>query len=146
MMEGRTNTYKNDLGIWGFVYGGKYTIERYLYTLHRITGLGILLYFILHIFVTYLRVYGAETWESTMAVVENPIFKLGEYLVFIAFVFHALNGLRLFFNELGIGLGEPEPPIFPFSNSIEKHRYVVWIVGIVVVLLAIISFYDFFIY
>lgn len=143
-MEQNAKFFKNNLGVMGFIYAGKYSIERYLYILHRVTGLGILLYFILHTFVTYVRVYGEETWESTMAVVENPLFKFGEYLVFIAFIFHAINGLRLFFNELGIGLGKPIPPIFPYSNTIVRHRYVVWCVGIVFVICAIIAFYDMF--
>jgi succinate dehydrogenase / fumarate reductase cytochrome b subunit len=144
-MEGNTKYFKNTLGVVGFFYAGRYSVERYLYTLHRLTGLGILLYFILHIFVTYVRVYGAEVWENTMKVVENPLFKFGEYLVFIAFIFHAINGLRLFFNELGLGIGKPIPPIFPYSNNIEKHRYIVWFIGIVFVISAIIAFYDMFI-
>lgn len=144
-MEGNTKYFKNTLGVVGFFYAGRYSVERYLYILHRITGLGILLYFILHIFVTYVRVYGADVWENTMKVVENPLFKFGEYLVFIAFIFHAINGLRLFFNELGLGIGKPIPPIFPYSNTIEKHRYIVWFIGIVFVISAIIAFYDMFI-
>lgn len=144
-MEGNTKYFKNTLGVVGFFYAGRYSVERYLYTLHRLTGLGILLYFILHIFVTYVRVYGADVWENTMKVVENPLFKFGEYLVFIAFIFHAINGLRLFFNELGLGIGKPIPPIFPYSNTIEKHRYIVWFIGIVFVISAIIAFYDMFI-
>ena len=144
-MEGNTKYFKNTLGVVGFFYAGRYSVERYLYTLHRLTGLGILLYFILHIFVTYVRVYGEEIWESTMLVVENPFFKFGEYLVFIAFIFHATNGIRLFFNELGIALGKPRPPIFPYSSTIEKHRYTIWILGIIFVICAIIAFYDMFI-
>jgi succinate dehydrogenase / fumarate reductase cytochrome b subunit len=144
-MEQKSQFYKNNLGLLGYIYAGRYSIERYLYTLHRITGLGILLYFILHIFVSYVRVYGEKTWENTMATVENPLFKLGEYLVFIAFIFHGLNGLRLFFNELGIGIGNPTPPVFPYSNSIEKHKYIVWLIGVVFVICAIIGFYDMFI-
>lgn len=144
-MEQNAKFYKNDLGVTGFFYAGRYNIERYLYTLHRLTGLGILLYFILHIFVTYVRVYGAEVWENTMKVVENPLFRFGEYLVFIAFIFHAINGFRLFCNELGLGLGKPKPPIFPYSNTIVNHRYIVWCVGVIFVIGSIIGFYDMFI-
>ena len=34
--KGRTNR----LGIWGWLGGGRWGWERYLYTLHRVTGLG----------------------------------------------------------------------------------------------------------
>ena len=59
--------HDNRLGLWGWLGGGRWGIERYVYTLHRVTGLGILFYFILHILVTSMRVFGQEAWEATMA-------------------------------------------------------------------------------
>ena len=38
----------NLLGVRGWVYGGKYQLERYLYILHRVTGLGLLLFILFH--------------------------------------------------------------------------------------------------
>src|SRR5512139_360508 len=98
--------HPNRLGIWGWLGGGHWGYERYLYTLHRLTGLGLLLYFLAHIFVTSSRAIGRTAWESAMKSVSGPIFTLGEYLVFAAFVFHALNGIRLVLVELGIAVGK----------------------------------------
>ena len=56
--------YKNNLGLWGWLGGGRYGADRYAYALHRLTGLGILAYFLMHIFVTGTRVDGPEAWES----------------------------------------------------------------------------------
>ena len=69
---------KNHLGILGWALGGRWGIERYLYTLHRITGLGILSYFMMHILVTSSRFLGRGQWEKAMAAVESPVFKFGE--------------------------------------------------------------------
>jgi len=50
-IEGRPNR----LGMRGWAVGGRWGLERYLYTLHRVTGLALLAYFLLHIFVTSSR-------------------------------------------------------------------------------------------
>jgi succinate dehydrogenase / fumarate reductase cytochrome b subunit len=69
-------------------------MERYLYALHRVTGLGLLAYFLLHVIVTSSRALGADAWSRAMGAVTGELFYLGEYLVFVAFAFHALNGVR----------------------------------------------------
>jgi len=55
--------YDNHLELWGWLGGGKWGIERYLYTLHRITGVGILLFFMIHIFESSTRIFGMKTWD-----------------------------------------------------------------------------------
>ena len=119
-MESRA--HPNRLGIWGWIGGGRWGFERYLYALHRITGLGLLLYFLLHIFVTSARAFGPEAWKEMMESVEGPAFKVGEYLVFAAFVFHAVNGIRLGIIELGFGVGRPIEPVYPYATSVGRQR------------------------
>ena len=133
------------LGVRGWVYGGKYQLERYLYILHRITGLGLVLFILFHFTATTVfRVQGQGVWEATMGVLSgNPWFKIGEYLVVVAFVYHALNGLRLFLQELGFTLGKPIPPIYPYRDSIRKKRPITIVFIVVIVILAIVVFYDF---
>ena len=112
----------NRLGIMGWAFGGRWGIERYLYTLHRVTGVGLLFYFLIHIFITSSRLFGKETWESVMGIVNNPIFHLGELLVYVAFCIHALNGIRLILIELGFAVGKPEEPIYPYRSSLITQR------------------------
>jgi succinate dehydrogenase / fumarate reductase, cytochrome b subunit len=112
----------NRLGIWGWLGGGRWGVERYLYSLHRVTGLGILAYFLLHIFVTASRANGQAAWQAAMAQVTGPLFTIGEYLVFVAFAFHAVNGIRLFLIELGWGVGRPIEPIYPYRTSVDVQR------------------------
>ncbi|HSK09243.1 MAG TPA: hypothetical protein VK911_06685 [Vicinamibacterales bacterium] len=112
----------NRLGIVGWLGGGRWGLERYLYTLHRVTGLGLLTYFVLHIVVTSSKAFGEETWNRAMGAVTGPLFTVGEFLVFAAFAFHAVNGVRLFLVELGIGIGRPIEPIYPYRTSVHEQR------------------------
>ncbi len=112
----------NRLGIWGWLGGGRWGYERYLYTLHRLTGLGLLAYFLLHIVVTSSRAVSPERWKSAMASVSGPLFTVGEFLVFAAFAFHAINGIRLAIIELGWGVGRPIEPVYPYQTSVDVQR------------------------
>ncbi len=114
--------HPNRLGLWGWLGGGRWGAERYLYSLHRLTGLGILLYFLMHIFVTASRAYGKASWDSAMGLVKGPFFTIGEFLVFAAFAFHAVNGVRLFLIELGWGVGKPIEPVYPYRTSVDVQR------------------------
>jgi succinate dehydrogenase / fumarate reductase cytochrome b subunit len=120
MMENKGRP--NRLGIVGWLAGGRWGFERYLYTLHRVTGLGILAYFLMHIFVTASRAYGENAWTASMARVTGPLFSVGEFLVFAAFAFHALNGIRLVLVELGFAIGKPIEPVYPYRTSVNEQR------------------------
>jgi len=113
--------YDNRLGIWGWLGGGRWGIERYAYILHRITGLGILFYFLLHIVVTSLRAKQIYLWEEPHFL-DQPIFKFGEFLVFAAFAYHAFNGIRLVLVELGFAIGKPIEPVYPYKTSLNTQR------------------------
>ena len=135
---------QNYLGAGGWVWAGKYKLERYLYLLHRVTGLGILLFGIIHLIITtFFRMEDEDLWESTMSVLHNPVLKIGAYLVVVAFIFHALNGLRLILQEFGFALGRPTPPIYPYKDALRKKRR--WTIAMiaVVAVLALVLLGDF---
>ena len=113
--------YDNRLGLWGWLGGGRWGIERYAYILHRLTGLGILLYFLMHIAVTSLRAQGIYLW-SEGNILHKPVFRFGEFLVFAAFAYHAFNGLRLVLVELGFAVGRPIEPVYPYKTSLGVQR------------------------
>ena len=118
----QTHVHSNRLGIFGWLGGGRWGLDRYLYTLHRITGLGLLAYFLLHVVVTSSRALGANAWQQSMERVSGPVFEFGEYLVFLAFAFHAINGVRLVFAELGFGVGRPIEPVYPYQTAVDVQR------------------------
>lgn len=135
---------QNNLGIGGWIWAGNYKLERYLYILHRVTGLGILLFLLIHLtMTTFFRIQGQDVWEATMGILHNPWFKFGEYLVVVALIYHALNGLRLILQELGFLMGKPAPPIYPYRDSLRKKRlWTMTMIGIVLIL-CLVFFYDF---
>lgn len=133
----------NRLGMTGWLGGGRWGFERYMYTLHRVTGLGLLLYFLLHIGVTSARAFGEQAWQAAMGAVKGPIFTVGEYLVFAAFAFHAVNGIRLVLAELGFAIGAPIEPVYPYRTSVNEQRPLAVGVMIVAAALAVVGGYAF---
>src|SRR5512137_486617 len=113
--------HDNRLGIWGWLGGGRWGIERYAYILHRLTGLGILFYFLMHVVVTSLRAKGIYLWVEG-GFFHQPVFKVGEFLVFAAFAYHGMNGIRLVLVELGFAVGKPIEPIYPYKTSVNEQR------------------------
>jgi succinate dehydrogenase / fumarate reductase, cytochrome b subunit len=139
------NRLKNNLGLRGWLTGGRYGFDRYAYSLHRITGLGILAYFIMHIFVTGSRLGGPASWDAQMASFGKPIFKLGEFLVYLAFAFHAINGIRLVIVELGYMLGKPGLPAYPYSYSTLRQKpflVIVMVIAAAVMIIGGANFYS----
>jgi succinate dehydrogenase / fumarate reductase cytochrome b subunit len=122
----------------GWLYAGKYSFERYLYLAHRLSGLGLIAYMVLHIIETANRIRGEEAWAGLMALFASPPFRVIEYLLFAMAVFHAMNGIRLILVELGFFLGRPKEPVYPYSTSVLRHRpltYVIMIITFVVIIL-----------
>ena len=135
---------RNNLGVIGWIYGGHYGADRYVYAIHRVTGIGMLFYFLMHIFVTGSRASGPKEWESWMDFFgQNPIFAIGEFLVFLAFIFHAVNGIRLILVELGMLVGKPGLPAYPYGYSTLRQRPAMIGVFCIVVVLAGIAGVDF---
>lgn len=118
----KPTAYNNRLGVKGWMYAGRYSFERYLYLGHRLSGLGLLAYMILHIIETANRIRGEEAWAGLMALFASPPFRVIEYLLFAMAVFHMMNGLRLMITELGFFLGKPKEPVYPYSSSVMRHR------------------------
>lgn len=113
--------HDNRLGLWGWLGGGRWGIERYAYILHRLSGLGILFYFLMHIVVTSLRAFGVYLWIEG-GFFHQPIFRVGEFLVYAAFAYHAFNGIRLVLVELGFAVGPPIEPVYPYRTSLNVQR------------------------
>jgi succinate dehydrogenase / fumarate reductase cytochrome b subunit len=142
----QTRGHPNRLGIRGWVGGGRWGFERYLYTLHRLTGLALLAYFTMHIFVTSTRALGQSSWNQAMDVVSGPLFTMGEFLVFAAFAFHAVNGVRLGAIELGFAVGRPIEPVYPYATSVGGQRRLARAVLMIAFVVALWGGLDFFVW
>lgn len=135
----RVQTPRRRLGVRGWIYAGRYGIDRYLYVLQRVSGLGLVLYLFLHIYETGVRLQGEAAWTATMGLFRHPVFVFLEFVVFAGFIYHALNGARLIFAELGWLLGRPARPVYPYRSSLRRHRpwvYALMLLGGVLLALA----------
>ena len=77
-----TLRYRGAIGQWSWV-------------LHRLSGLGVVLFFVLHIVDTSWAVFYPGLYEKAIATYQTPRFTLGEFFLVAAVVYHAYNGLRI---------------------------------------------------
>ena len=133
------------IGVRGWVYAGRYGPDRYLYILQRASGLGLILYLFIHIYETGIRLRGEAAWSATMALFRTPVFIVFEFVLFAGFVFHALNGLRLIFAEMGWLLGPPTRPVYPYRTSIKRHRPWVYALMVLTGLFVALAAWDIFV-
>ncbi len=67
------------------------------YVLHRVTGLGLLVFIFFHIISITKANHTPEAYDLMIARMQAPDFKLGELFLFAALLFHGLNGLRILY-------------------------------------------------
>lgn len=77
---------------------------QWAWILHRLSGLAILAYFLLHVVSISLIVFGEEVYMALHTTYELPIFSLGLIAVTAGVVYHSLNGLRIIMMDF-TGLG-----------------------------------------
>lgn len=77
-----TLRYRGALGQWSWV-------------LHRISGLGVVLFLTLHVIDTSWAVFYPDLYVKAIAVYQTPLFTIGEFVLVACVVYHAFNGLRI---------------------------------------------------
>jgi succinate dehydrogenase / fumarate reductase cytochrome b subunit len=70
-------------------------IGQWSWALHRISGLGVVLFLILHVIDTSWSVFFPKMYEEAIATYQSPLFTIGEFALVACVVFHAYNGLRI---------------------------------------------------
>ncbi|HWQ83541.1 MAG TPA: hypothetical protein VN363_03180 [Anaerolineales bacterium] len=80
------------------------TLGDYGFILNRLTALGLTLYLFLHLIVLGNLARGPEAYWEFLVVIESPLYKIGEWLVIAAVLFHGLNGIRIGLNSFGIAV------------------------------------------
>ncbi|WOQ68869.1 succinate dehydrogenase, cytochrome b556 subunit [Microbacterium limosum] len=74
--------YRGREGMWSWV-------------LHRITGVAIFFFLLVHVLDTALIRVSPEAYDAVMSTYKNPIMGLGEVVLVGAIAYHAFNGLRI---------------------------------------------------
>jgi succinate dehydrogenase / fumarate reductase, cytochrome b subunit len=67
------------------------------YVLHRVTGLGLLVFLIFHIISITKATRTPEAYDLMIRRMQEADFKLGELALLAALLFHGLNGLRILY-------------------------------------------------
>ncbi|MFD5599013.1 succinate dehydrogenase, cytochrome b556 subunit [Leucobacter sp. NPDC058333] len=74
--------YRGNEGMWSWV-------------LHRITGVSIFFFLLVHVLDTALVRVSPEAYNAVMSTYKTPVMGLGEGVLVAAIVFHAYNGVRI---------------------------------------------------
>ncbi|WP_460774753.1 succinate dehydrogenase, cytochrome b556 subunit [Microbacterium sp. GXF7504] len=78
----RGTLYRGNEGMWSWV-------------LHRITGVAIFFFLLVHILDTALIRVSPEAYDAVIGTYKNPIMGIGEVFLVAAIAYHAFNGLRI---------------------------------------------------
>ena len=148
LKENRPGFWRSSLNPW--TVRTRDNPERVAFVLHRVSGFIILAFLLAHILETdspvwsqlVYHVNGWQFWTHVMSIESGLAFRIGEFIVAGAVLFHAPNGVRLLLTEFfGVGVGKPEepkPPYIPgtFRAAQRQWLYAVFVVWIVLWLIA----------
>ncbi len=109
-------------GIAGMANPGRYGIERVAYWLMRVSGLGVLVYFVAHIYETSNILRGQVGWNELMEMTQTTEGHIVLAIVIGMCVFHTGNGIRLMFGHGGIGVGKPARPDYPYTPRSQNAK------------------------
>jgi len=70
------------------------------FLLHRITGLGTLIFLTIHITTTASVYFSPSFYNRFITVFRSPVFMLGEIVLVFCVIFHGANGLRIAYFDL----------------------------------------------
>ena len=72
----------------------KMRVGMFAWILHRLTGLALVGYLVVHVW-GLKAITNPEAYNALITEYHGPIFKVGEFLLLGAVIYHALNGLRI---------------------------------------------------
>jgi succinate dehydrogenase / fumarate reductase cytochrome b subunit len=96
----------------------------YAFLLHRFTGLGTLLFLIIHILDTSTVYFFPSLYEHAIAIYRSTPFMLGEIVLVFCVLYHGANGLRIALFDL-----------YPhFWTEARQRRAFRWVLGVAILL------------
>jgi len=126
------NKDENKAGVGGMINPGRYGIERVAYILMRLTGLGLLAYFIGHIYETSSILKGEVGWDEFLAITQTNEGHAILAIVIGMCVFHTVNGIRVMLGHGGVGVGRPARPDYPYLPASQNARHKIGIYSAIV--------------
>ena len=123
---------ENKEGIGGMANPRRYGIERVAYWLMRLSGLGLLAYFIAHIYETSNILRGQVGWDEVIALTQTTGGHIFLAIVIGMCVFHTVNGIRVMLGHGGVGVGKPSRPDYPYTPESQNYRHKIGIYSAIV--------------
>jgi len=114
---------ENKAGIGGMINPRRYGIERVAYLLMRLSGLGLLAYFIGHIYETSSILKGEIGWNEFLELTQTTEGHAILAIVIAMCVFHTVNGIRVMLGHGGVGVGKPARPDYPYEPASQNTRH-----------------------
>ena len=119
-------------GVKGMVNPRRYGIERVAYLMMRLSGLGLLAYFIGHIYETSNILRGQIGWDEFMELISGTEGHIIMSIVIAMCVFHTVNGVRVMLGHGGVGVGTPARPDYPYDPASQNYRHKIGIYSAIV--------------
>lgn len=85
---------------------------QWAFMLHRITGLGVLLFLLVHILDTSFVYFAPQLYGEVLNIYRSTVFSIGEIVLVFCLFFHGVNGLRIAYLDM----------LAPKDWTIEKTR------------------------
>ncbi len=123
---------ENKEGIGGMANPRRYGIERVAYLLMRLSGLGLLAYFIAHIYETSNILRGQVGWDELLEIISTTEGHIILAIVIGMCVFHTVNGVRVMLGHGGVGVGKPSRPDYPYDPASQNYRHKIGIYSAIV--------------
>jgi len=123
---------ENKEGIGGMINPRRYGIERVAYLLMRLSGLGLLAYFIGHIYETSKILQGKFGWDEVLEITQTTEGHVLLAIVIAMCVFHTVNGIRVMLGEGGVGVGKPARPDYPYIPASQNVKHKIGIYSAIV--------------
>ncbi len=123
---------ENKEGIGGMANPRRYGIERVAYWLMRLSGLGLLAYFVAHIYETSNILRGQVGWDELLEIISTTEGHIILAIVIGMCVFHTVNGVRVMLGHGGVGVGKPARPDYPYSPASQNYRHKIGIYSAIV--------------
>lgn len=127
-----THQDNNNEGIKGMANPRRYGIERVAYWMMRLSGLGLLAYFVGHIYETSSILKGEFGWNEFLELTQTTEGHLLLTLVIGMSVFHTVNGIRVMLGHGGVGVGKPSRPDYPYIPASQNMRHKIGIYSAIV--------------
>lgn len=104
---GNSLRYRGREGMWTWI-------------LHRLTGLGVLLFLLIHVVETATVIYFPDLYDKFLVGYKTGLFRFAELVIFFSVLFHAVNGTRIIVQDF-----------WPYV--MQRQRQLVWASAVVVV-------------